>query len=532
MKRTKTLTLILMIMAFAVSAQCIDYQRMPSPDYYVDPATGRDDYLAGSKESPWRTLTYALSQAQPCEDCEKVNIHLAPGFYGYANGEKFPIQMRSDFTISGADRDRTIIDAFGDLFMFDYRPDFEGHYGQTRPVISAYFVQNVILENLTIQHGEKGIISSNSSLVVKNCAIRDNWHDTTYFPSAPPLHTGAVMLMDSSCTFRNTIISGNKPGFSESWFPSFVILCVNSSPSFINCLITGNTASQGMDYEMLDFVESIPSGFIVTAGDSSPTFISNTIAGNQIYCPNLIDASLSSRALTMVNSIIWGNRGDNRNQILGDLDITYSDLEWISDGMGNISAPPLFVMGPLGKYYLKQVAAGQDADSPCINKGAEVPAFYYGYNNGTTRNDGVLDLIAIDMGYHYTPHVQFVMDVEIINPMMVDPKYINARYDIKIAPVLTPTTMDIYLNLYMETAENWSFIKTWQIHYQDVFKGQIVYPNLMLENVPVLGINTGSKDSIINMNGRYKFEIYATKVNSTGRISNISSFIFPVIFPD
>jgi hypothetical protein len=74
-------------------------------------------------------------------------------------------------------------------------------------------------------------------------------------------------------------------------------------------------------------------------------------------------------------------------------------LNW---GWGMIDANPLFVQGPNGFFYLSQVAAGQPADSPCVDAGAG-PASNYGMDIYWTRTDGVTDSGIVDMGFHYGP---------------------------------------------------------------------------------------------------------------------------------
>jgi hypothetical protein len=64
-------------------------------------------------------------------------------------------------------------------------------------------------------------------------------------------------------------------------------------------------------------------------------------------------------------------------------------------------ADPLFVSGPLGDYYLSCRAAGQDADSPCIDAGS-TSASAAGVGNLTTRTDGAFDTGVVDIGYHYS----------------------------------------------------------------------------------------------------------------------------------
>ena len=74
-------------------------------------------------------------------------------------------------------------------------------------------------------------------------------------------------------------------------------------------------------------------------------------------------------------------------------------LNWNS---GNIDADPLFLAGPLGGYYLSQIAAGQWLESPCVDAGdseiGHLPDMIW---IGTTRTDVVEDAGIIDMGFHY-----------------------------------------------------------------------------------------------------------------------------------
>ena len=66
-------------------------------------------------------------------------------------------------------------------------------------------------------------------------------------------------------------------------------------------------------------------------------------------------------------------------------------------GTGNINSDPLFVTGPLGDYYLSQIAAGQAQNSPCVDTGDPASSMII----GTTRTDEIQDSGVVDMGYHY-----------------------------------------------------------------------------------------------------------------------------------
>jgi len=109
--------------------------------------------------------------------------------------------------------------------------------------------------------------------------------------------------------------------------------------------------------------------------------------------------------LTIRNTILWNN-GDEIAGYTAWYSVAHCDIE---DGdfagtNGNISADPLFVTGPLHDYYLSQLAAGQGADSPCVDAGSDL-ATTLGLGCMTTRTDAVPDTGVVDMGYHVSSQV-------------------------------------------------------------------------------------------------------------------------------
>jgi len=102
--------------------------------------------------------------------------------------------------------------------------------------------------------------------------------------------------------------------------------------------------------------------------------------------------------------IVWGNEAEQGRELHRCQGlITHCCIRgWTAGGEGNISDDPLFVKGPLGDYYLSCAAAGQAADSPCIDAGSDT-AESLGLDELTTRTDGSPDTGTVDMGYHYPP---------------------------------------------------------------------------------------------------------------------------------
>jgi hypothetical protein len=129
---------------------------------------------------------------------------------------------------------------------------------------------------------------------------------------------------------------------------------------------------------------------------------------------------------TVTDCILWGNTASSGgNEIYNDhgypviscCDIAgclLSGWEWDSslgtDEGGNIDADPLFVTGPLGDYYLSQVAAGQGVNSPCVDAGSDT-AVNLGMDQLVTRTDRIEDSGIVDMGYHYPSTIVINPDV-------------------------------------------------------------------------------------------------------------------------
>ena len=74
-------------------------------DYYVD-SSAQNDSGDGSQNSPWKTIKHALQNASA-----PATINVAAGTYDTTNGETFPLNMKNNVSLKGADRNTTIIDA-------------------------------------------------------------------------------------------------------------------------------------------------------------------------------------------------------------------------------------------------------------------------------------------------------------------------------------------------------------------------------------------------------------------------------------
>jgi len=153
-------------------------------------------------------------------------------------------------------------------------------------------------------------------------------------------------------------------------------------------------------------------GAIHCAYSCAPTILNCTLANNTasgngggIYCRDYSAPNLK-------NCILWGNTP--LQIFVGGTSVptvVYSDIQGGWSGTGNLDSNPLFVAGPLGSFYLSQIAAGQSANSPCLNGGQDLAANTcypttsgpYCLNGLTTRTDHYPDGGAVDLGFHVIP---------------------------------------------------------------------------------------------------------------------------------
>jgi hypothetical protein len=229
---------------------------------------------------------------------------------------------------------------------------------------------------------------------------------------------GAISCADSSPTIVNCIMRNCRATLGYAY--GGAIKLTNSSPRIINCLIVGNTAD-GAYFGL---------GGGIYNRDSSPELINCTISDN--YAPEGGAMLVQGGTPTLTNCIIWGNDADEIHLDDGAVVISYSDVLGGWDGTGNINENPAFVDGVESTHYLSHVAAGQSAESPCIDAGsAAASQLCFPTSKGqmclsvlTTRTDHVADLGPADMGFHHP-------DAQVATPTP-GPDYTPVPYDITV----------------------------------------------------------------------------------------------------
>jgi predicted outer membrane repeat protein len=330
----------------------------PGPN---DP-TVSDPVEDGSTEHPFDTLQEAVAAA--------VNgyvISIADGLYRLPTGLNCGKKSLSICSQNGPDN--CILDASGSQAGIEF---------------NAVGGTGAVLEGLTIRNAGVGIRSTNTTLVIRDCIVRNNGQGGV---ASVVLNQGAVSVI--GCR----IVGNQNTGISSTDGLLTVSHCVlsdnggtngisltNSKTTIENCLIVRN---------------SIPSGRAVYCGGTSEVQIRNcTIAGNSRGIWQ------AGKSVVIRNSILW-NEVIELNTASG-VTAEYCDIKTGFAGTGNRNANPMFAGG--GDYHLLD-------GSPCIDAGD--PQTTVGPND--TDLDGERRILygRIDMGCYETILRDFTADKQV-----------------------------------------------------------------------------------------------------------------------
>lgn len=213
-----------------------------------------------------------------------------------------------------------------------------------------------------------------SGITVENCIVMDNealggeGDDGGGDAEGGGINCGSGAIIYNCIIANNGAFGGDLPGYgppppgSGGDADGGGINC-GSGTTINNCTIVNNTAVEG--------------GYDIYYGLSRG------------------DGIKGEAATGITNCILWGNGDD-----LYGCSASYSCIEDGDAGVGNISSYPEFVDLVTNDFHLKQIAAGQAVDSPCVDAGSDT-AKNLGMDIFTTRTDQLPDKGLVDMGYHY-----------------------------------------------------------------------------------------------------------------------------------
>jgi len=175
---------------------------------------------------------------------------------------------------------------------------------------------------------------------------------------------GGMNNSESTVTVTDCIFKGNAATFAGGAINGY-----HSNQTLTNCTFVGNSAEYG--------------GGVYHRGNWGKTELINcTLSGNVATYNGGGIYYETAKPSSVVNSILWDNRGVNGSQIYiynTEVSVSHSDIQGGIPGDGNIDANPLFTRDPSpgidGEWGTEDDDYGDlslQHGSPCIDAGAEV----------------------------------------------------------------------------------------------------------------------------------------------------------------
>ncbi len=301
---------------------------------YVDGASGQDTLTCGTTMSPCQTISFTLNSRASDGD----TILIAAGTYteNLTIGG-MTLTLRGGYAMSGTlwlpDSGETVVD------------------GNEANRVFLIHGNNSTLENLTITGGDTpddqcwggGVWITNGDVTIRDSLITGNWSDCSGAGLEVNSDWGpAHLTLVDSIVFDNQ--SGGDCGGVSVW---------HTGAHLTNTLIVSNTGSNGSALRIENADATVQNG---------------TVADNQGSAAiNIYDTDGQPDALTLHNTIAWGNGDTDLACNVQTCTVTYSDVGGGWPGVGNIDADPQFTDPADGDYHLLPW-------SPCIDTGTATDA--------------------------------------------------------------------------------------------------------------------------------------------------------------
>lgn len=236
------------------------------------------------------------------------------------------------------------------------------------------------------------------SPILTNCLFVGN--GTTYYyqdARGGALHLEYSDTIITQCTFSGNRVAAGFPyggpgGIASQW----------GFPRVANCILWGNSPHNGGGpyVTYTDVAETTYGQGNITSDPLFPEGPTGTWTAPEAYDPNshqltLTDANAAWRDGELAGKFLCPDTTQPFQFIIVANTATTVTL-WECVGL------PATLSGKnyrVYDYHLSQVAAGQAADSPCVDAGNGPASLHY--VGGSTRTDGADDTVGVDMGYHY-----------------------------------------------------------------------------------------------------------------------------------
>ncbi len=248
---------------------------------YVNNITGIDQSGYGqSRDKPYKTITYALEQ-----DSTKNTVEIANGLYDAANGEQFPIVVRSEKKLRGESLDSEV----GNFALINGSGVFNSASVNGVSTVAVVFDDGSEISNLVIsseggvalwcENAKKGTEIINNGLVNSEVGLTFVGDSTALLKGneiTGNQQSGIEVFGTAEPVFLNNIISMNSVG---------VLIDDNANPGFGGLtggggnVITGNSLCDLL-HSGAKTISTIGTRWDIDVFDFSVT--SSCIAGNEI----------------------------------------------------------------------------------------------------------------------------------------------------------------------------------------------------------------------------------------------------------
>ncbi|MCF6172021.1 MAG: DUF1565 domain-containing protein [Bacteroidales bacterium] len=361
-------------------------------DLYVNPQNGSDTNNGFTADEPLKTIFAALSKI--VEDSTVRNtIHLANGVYSdTANGEKFPLNIRSHVIMQGESMDGVVWDGryeygflTGKMLTRNYsfknitmKRAYRKHEHPSYPSSFIFYIgdSDILLDSITVTNSINGAnINTCNRAVVKNSVFSNNRGGSSALAIGFDADNPDFYNEFINCKFIDNMPNYDYPeypgggGMSILGDPYFYVEEHEKPTTIINCLFAGNNdngLSMWLNFEpyivnctFVDNANLMEEGGVgLAAFQGADAHIYNSIFFDQnedfpIYSSNY--TTTDTAWLYFYNSLLEGGEASIKHGLNG--------AHYYDDS--NIDDDPNF-LGMWGDPYM--IANG----SPCINAGTLV----------------------------------------------------------------------------------------------------------------------------------------------------------------
>jgi len=351
-------------------------------DLYVNPISGCDTNSGISPDQPLKTIFYALSKIVE-DSINRNTIHLANGVYSdTANGEKFPLNVRSNVIIEGETMDGVIWDG-RDSYRFLRGNNLTSNYAFKKITMTRgrhkfhkdagtfiFYLENsnILLDSITVKESVGFTVVANfidcNNAVIKNSTFKNNKGGNSAVVAGLDFQNPENSYRFINCKFINNIPDYENTEFQGGGGLSFGgapgNINYNNPTYLINCLFAGNNdnalVSKGCPKPFIincTFADNIDSGLNFWWGSDAKIY-NSVIYNNDEYPIVVANFETSDSAILDINrSLVDG----------GEESIILGDNGYYNYGPYNIDTEPGFLNMWGDPYMISD-------NSECIDAGS------------------------------------------------------------------------------------------------------------------------------------------------------------------